>query len=130
MDVDEKKENKPERKNRRGQQARRQLWEKKYGAQANHIRKQEQAQSRDRGWDPRRGATEAQNGRRMHPRAPNRPPPRVAREYPDSRRSGGQQKTQRKSQDDKPLHPSWEAAKKAKEQVSKVAFQGKKVVFD
>lgn len=29
-----------------------------------------------------------------------------------------------------PLHPSWEAARKAKEQKTQVAFQGKKVVFD
>ena len=28
-----------------------------------------------------------------------------------------------------PLHPSWEAAKKAKEQKKAIQFQGKKVVF-
>ena len=31
--------------------------------------------------------------------------------------------------DDGPLHPSWEAAKKAKEKKQTVAFEGKKVVF-
>jgi hypothetical protein len=28
------------------------------------------------------------------------------------------------------LHPSWEAAKKAKEAMKSVSFQGKKLVFD
>jgi hypothetical protein len=137
MDVDEKKENKPERKNRRGQQARRQLWEKKYGAGANHVQKQAQAQSRGRGWDPRKGATDGENGRRMrgnergaYTRTPNRLPPRASGDNPNAMALGGGERAQRKMQDDKPLHPSWEAAKKAKEQASKVAFQGKKVVFD
>lgn len=31
---------------------------------------------------------------------------------------------------DGPLHPSWEAAKKAKEQKKSVVFEGKKTVFD
>ncbi|KAL7622176.1 hypothetical protein AAE478_007679 [Parahypoxylon ruwenzoriense] len=35
-----------------------------------------------------------------------------------------------KRDDTGPLHPSWAAAKKAKEEGQKIAFQGKKVVFD
>ncbi|KAI8626444.1 Bud-site selection protein [Xylariaceae sp. FL1651] len=35
-----------------------------------------------------------------------------------------------KRDDTGPLHPSWAAAKKAKEEVQKIEFQGKKVVFD
>ncbi|KAH7020859.1 Bud-site selection protein [Microdochium trichocladiopsis] len=45
--------------------------------------------------------------------APSRPPP------PPTKRD-----------DTGPLHPSWAAAKKAKEEAGKIAFQGKKVVFD
>ncbi|KMU75406.1 hypothetical protein CISG_05041 [Coccidioides immitis RMSCC 3703] len=44
------------RKNRMGQQARRKLWEKKFGANANHVRKQTESRNRDSGWDLRRGA--------------------------------------------------------------------------
>ncbi|PWY83712.1 Bud-site selection protein [Aspergillus sclerotioniger CBS 115572] len=112
----------PKRKNRMGQQARRALWEKKYGSGANHVKRDMGKRGRDNGWDARRGATgggdrwgrggnqgwgrpQQQNGR------PQRAPPA-------------------KPQDNKPLHPSWEAAKKAKEQKNTASFQGKKVVFD
>lgn len=46
------------RKNRRGQQERRQIWEKKFGKNANHLKRQGQqhAQNRDQGWDARKGA--------------------------------------------------------------------------
>ena len=49
----------PGRKNRMGQTARRALWEKKYGAAANHVKKAKKAEkaNRDSGWDLRRGAT-------------------------------------------------------------------------
>ncbi|MCJ1427266.1 hypothetical protein MMC29_005169 [Sticta canariensis] len=47
------------RKNRRGQQERRQIWEKKYGGNANHLKGQAQQQQRkhDQGWDSQKGAT-------------------------------------------------------------------------
>lgn len=47
------------RKNRRGQQERRQIWEKKYGGNANHFKGQDQQQQRkhDQGWDSQKGAT-------------------------------------------------------------------------
>jgi len=35
-----------------------------------------------------------------------------------------------KKDDAGPLHPSWEAAKKAKEAKQMASFQGKKVVFE
>lgn len=46
------------RKNRRGQQERRQIWEKKYGKNANHVKRQgqKQQQNHDHGWDARKGA--------------------------------------------------------------------------
>ncbi|KAI1932634.1 S-methyl-5-thioadenosine phosphorylase [Ophidiomyces ophidiicola] len=52
------------RKNRMGQQARRKLWEKKYGASANHVRKQTESSARDSGWDMRRGAMSQEDRRR------------------------------------------------------------------
>lgn len=116
---------KPQRKNRMGQQARRALWEKKYGAGANHVQKESQKKKRDRdsGWDVRRGATSGGN-------------PREGRGFKGGTGSGlGQGRhhgqAREKPQDDKPIHPSWEAAKKVKEQQQSAAsFQGKKVTFD
>ena len=118
----------PQRKNRMGQQARRALWEKKYGAKANHVKKakKEEKASRDSGWDLKRGATDGSERR-----------PKKGKGYTTGQRSGTdsnmgreRKETKPKPQDDKPLHPSWEAAKKAKEQKATTAFQGKKVVFD
>ncbi|TPR04721.1 Alcohol dehydrogenase GroES-like domain family protein [Aspergillus niger] len=100
----------PRRKNRMGQQARRALWEKKYGSGANHVKQEKnkrKAGGRDNGWDARRGATDG--GDRWG-------------------RGGGP--PAKKPEDNKPLHPSWEAARKAKEQKATAAFQGKKVTFD
>ncbi|KAK2776638.1 hypothetical protein FQN53_002546 [Emmonsiellopsis sp. PD_33] len=126
------------RKNRMGQQARRQLWEKKYGASANHVKKQAEGrnQSRDSGWDMRKGATSRNDtrGKRGRGRGGFGPGmgsrrPNVERsERPTNRTMGRPRPAQ--AVDQKPLHPSWEAARKAKEQKTQAAFQGKKVVFD
>ncbi len=104
------------RKNRRGQQARRAIWEKKYGAKAKHLK----GQSRDQGWDSRSGAM---SDTRRRP-GPERSQASGANTDPI--------KPQPKAQkdDEGSLHPSWIAAKKAKEQKQTAPFQGKKVVFD
>ena len=132
-------EQQPHRKNRRGQQARRALWEKKFGVNANHLKKQ--SENRDEGWDLRRGARD--NGDERGKRGRGRGRSGVRNE----RRSGGEKgrgqgpvrsgansdpvsARKTKPATDGPLHPSWEAAKKAKEQKKTAAFQGKKVVFD
>lgn len=44
----------PAKKNRRGQRARQAIWEKKFKAQANHLKNQKSG--RDQGWDMKRGA--------------------------------------------------------------------------
>ncbi|RLL99039.1 hypothetical protein CFD26_107582 [Aspergillus turcosus] len=127
----------PRRKNRMGQQARRALWEKKYGSGANHIKKQKENEwkNRDSGWDTRRGATDGSEGPRgkrgLGQGRADRPRQRddkFTNNQPHRGPSGGSDKKNVK--DDKPLHPSWEAARKAKEQKSMAAFQGKKVTFD
>ncbi len=143
------------RKNRRGQQARRQIWEKKYGANAKHLQRQAQSQDRDQGWDPRAGARPADDGgkvgrgrgrgkgrergkERERGKGRDRGPPRRGRAGPLTSgansdpikarptRAGDGKGTQSEG----PLHPSWEAAKKAKEAMKSVSFQGKKLVFD
>ncbi|KXG48138.1 Bud-site selection protein, BUD22 [Penicillium griseofulvum] len=130
---------KPVRKNRMGQQARRALWEKKYGATANHVKQEQMAAKyggRDNGWDTKRGATDGTRGGRGGRggrrggfgggvgRPQNRDGPAGA---PSGQRPGGKPKGPPK--DEGPLHPSWEAKRKAKEQTT-AAFAGKKVTFD
>lgn len=132
---DEEAAGPPKRKNRMGQQARRALWEKKYGAKANHVQqeKKQQKRNRDSGWDTRRGATDAGRERESKHgarggfgadggRSQNRRDDRAGRDQ------AGKPKGPLK--DTGPLHPSWEAKRKLKEQASTAAFQGKKVVFD
>ena len=121
------------RKNRMGQQARRQLWEKKFGHKANHVKQG----SRDQGWDARKGAQGGDdrgkrgrgrggiqvrsrpriNGEGSHGSGANSDPVKVRDEV-------------KKKPADGPLHPSWVAAKKAKEQKKSAAFEGKKTTFE
>lgn len=118
------------KRNRRGQRARQQIWEQKFGDKAKHLQKQGQAQS----WDPKRGAVDRSE------RRPRGRPGHQRRGSPDySRRrdrDAGAPKpvkdAKRPHRDDGgALHPSWEAAKKAKERKeAPVAFQGKKITFD
>ena len=136
------------RKNRRGQQERRAIWEKKYGRSAKHLQGQQQARprSRDDGWDARRGASDGR-GRRGRGRGGMKGGRDVRNDgskgdlasgangemVSDKRTAGRRQKVglERKG-DEGPLHPSWEAKKKAKEKAGSgvVPFLGKKVVFD
>ena len=119
------------RRNRMGQQARRALWEKKYGSKANHLERQNK--NRDHGWDPRRGAQPS------HGKDTFRGREKKNKGIPgnrDRRQASGSKSNSVKNRDllDKPpvagLHPSWEAARKLKEQKQTVAFHGKKIVFD
>ncbi|KAI0477358.1 Bud-site selection protein [Xylariaceae sp. FL0804] len=143
----------PARKNRRGQRARQAIWDKKYGEKAKHHEKQ-QTKGRDQGWDMKRGAVAADDDRGGKPwKQGVRNPFEKSHVHPerqrqmnhgggngerdrDSRPGGGggfEEKKPRpapKRDDAGTLHPSWAAAKKAKEESQKVAFQGKKVVFD
>jgi len=91
---------KKERKNRMGQQARRALWEKKFGRHANHVQKQAEEEAEKKARRERREA-ERKKGKPV----------------------------------EGPLHPSWEAARKAKEKQAAVAAAmakpaGKKITFD
>ena len=118
------------KKNRRGQRARQQIWEQKFGDKAKHLQKQGHAAH----WDSKRGAVD---------RSARRPQGRFGRERrgspdytigrgPDAGTSKPVKEAKRPHRDDGgALHPSWEAAKKAKERKeAPVAFQGKKIVFD
>lgn len=130
------------RKNRMGQQARRALWEKKFGKAANHLKNR--PRDRDQGWDARRGASvRDERGMRGRARGGTRGFGVGTRGEMGKGKAGGRgakstgansdpvgTRKQTKQVTDGPLHPSWEAARKAKEQKKAVPFQGKKVVFD
>ncbi|KAL2818763.1 Bud-site selection protein [Aspergillus cavernicola] len=125
----------PVRRNRMGQQARRALWEKKYGASANHVKDEEKKRGnkkgRDSGWDARKGATgDGDGGRRKFGTGSNAMAMTGKSRMPPGNETQRGSGAGKKPQDDKPLHPSWEAARKAKEQKASASFSGKKVVFD
>lgn len=137
------------RKNRRGQRARQKIAEAKYGKAAKHIEKNERKQ----GWDAKRGAVSSEGarpGNRRDRRAAERGMkarggrgPVISGENaaPLGKRRGeggvpadGAKKGPKKD-DTGPLHPSWAAAKAAKESKKlKIDLGGakaaKKITFD
>jgi BUD22 len=123
------------RKNRRGQRARQAIAQLKYGSKANHLKGQQR--DRDHGWDPKRGAQDESNANVKGYRGNDGKAPGFGSDKRDTRPNTTPRETsrpqtlgQKNRADQGPLHPSWEAAKKQKEQKSLPAFQGKKVVFD
>lgn len=127
------------RKNRPGQAARRAIWEKKYGEKANHIKSGQppigSSRRKDDGWDPKRGAKDESNGGSRGFRAKRE----IGR--PDERgsyRATGdnaitvqpRKRGMGKKDDVGVLHPSWQAAKNAKDIKKTAKFEGKKVTFD
>lgn len=119
------------RKNRRGQRARRAIWEKKYGKGAKHLQNRE-----------RSGATHDTPTARKHYRRPQTnprsrlpdSPKRYSRaeksDHPPNKHSSHQRKS--RAVDDRPLHPSWAAKMRMKERSSAVIIpsQGKRIKFD
>ncbi|KAI1763402.1 Bud-site selection protein, partial [Hypoxylon sp. FL1150] len=141
----------PPRKNRRGQRARQAIWEKKYKDKAKHVQKQQEMASsgRDQGWDMKRGAVGDDGDNKPWKKGIHNPfdsknvHPERQRQMQGTRQLDTRQQDGERSQafdkpkpkappkrdDTGPLHPSWAAAKKAKEEGQKIAFQGHKVVF-
>jgi hypothetical protein len=111
------------RKNRRGQKARQKIWEKKYGEKAKHKEKED----RNKGWDAKRGAVDSGERKgRGRGRVPE-----VSGE--NAMPLGGEKKMdkEKKRDDVGVLHPSWLAAKAAKEKkAATVKPLGKKITFD
>jgi hypothetical protein len=109
-----------DRKNRRGQRARQQLAEMKYGSKAKHLQKPSSGRNTD--WDRRKGAVGATDRRADRKMVGSQP-----------RHAGGPVKPPKplKRDDTGPIHPSWEAAKQRKLQsAAPAAFSGKKITFD
>ncbi|KAF1850135.1 Bud-site selection protein [Cucurbitaria berberidis CBS 394.84] len=120
------------RKNRRGQRARQKIAEAKYGATAKHLEKAD----RTKGWDAKRGAVgDDRRGRGDRSSAPKGRGPQQS--GGNAEPIGQQKRSEGVKRDDKgELHPSWQAAKAAKESkkltidINGAKPQGKKVVFD
>lgn len=127
------------RKNRRGQRARRAIWEKKYGRNAHHLKKRQeitkQVGSAARGQKTPRQSAMAQPEHR--PDYDARMPKQTGVVKPMSDRtmrrgaSTGTDppRTRKEQRDERPLHPSWEAKKKQKT-IGIVPSQGTKIIFD
>lgn len=104
-----------QRKNRRGQRARRAIYEMKYGKNANHLKKEQENLKRKR----------EQKQVEFEQREAKRQAKGIEKKSKFEKQTEQQKKQQ--EQDNKPLHPSWEAKKKLS--ATPVKFQGKKVVF-
>lgn len=118
-------------KKRLGQRSRQAIWEKKFGAKANHIRKEKQNGGRDDGWDMRRGAVGGDDQGRRGPwkKGITNPMAHGRSNQPPRPQQPAKETKPTKRDDEGPLHPSWQAAKKAKEQKA-AQFSGQKIVFD
>lgn len=123
-----------ERKNRRGQRARRRIWELKYGKKANHVIKEKQDYQAKR--EQKQKDFEAREAKRKEKAAkqtqagiePHSERPRSNERRGDHKAiSGSSAGAKRKETAEGPLHPSWEAKKKQK---ASAQFEGKKVKFD
>lgn len=88
------------------------------------MKKQTKEEARDKGWDAKRGATGS--GERRGAWKATGANTTVA----PPRRDTTAKEKEKQEIDKKPIHPSWAAAKKVKEQKRGVKFEGKKVVFD
>ena len=116
----------PVRKNRRGQRARQATWEKKYGDKAKHI---VEPKGWDAGWDMKRGAVGGGDGKPWK-RGIRNPLAERGRGSGANDMRLGPPKKERVRDDVGTLHPSWEAARKAKEAKMSAPFEGKKITFD
>lgn len=117
-------------KKRLGQRSRQAIAEKKYGARAKHLRQERRNGGRDAGWDMKRGAVEAGDHNRKAPW--KKGGPHQGNRYDQGPHQPQGQRTEprpTKRDDQGQLHPSWQAAKKAKEQKA-ATFSGQKIVFD
>ena len=117
----------PERRNRRGQRARQQIWEKKFGEKAKHL---VEPQARDSGWDLKRGAVDG-NSKPWKRGVRNPLLDKSKGTGANEMRLGKEPPAPRTRDDTGPLHPSWEARKLAKEKELQTApYAGKRITFD
>jgi len=125
------------RKNRRGQRARRAIWEKKFGKHANHVKKTQAMTIRGIRYRPVNADRRSGKGR-SYLRPDRTPIPSRTQHEPVGTSQGvensGSMKERTRAGDvrgkpgDRPSHPSWEAKRKQKVACI-VPSQGTKIVF-
>lgn len=113
------------KKNRRGQRARRKIWEKKFGREAKHIQREVENDLAER--KKRQGEYEARVVKRSAKAADIDARRAIDREKRDSFEKSSTRPTK-----SEPLseHPSWVAKRNAEAKLKNAKFQGKKVKFD
>lgn len=115
------------RKNRMGQKARQALWEKKFGKGAKHIAAGKMSIEQER--ELKRAEKQGRKVRDVDKGKARKGDFRFDKDNANALEVKPREKL--KTRDDLGvLHPSWEAAKKAKDEKAKATFSGKKVVFD
>lgn len=117
--------NEPKRKNRRGQRARRKIWEKKYGSQAKHVQRELEKEMEDR--KQRQVEYEARVAKREAKAASLEASRNREHEY---RRTEVIHKKEKETAATGEEHPSWIAKRLADEKLQKAKFEGKKIKFD
>jgi hypothetical protein len=113
------------KKNRRGQRARQKIWEQKYGEKAKHVQNDE----KNKGWDPKRGAVDDRPGKGGRGGKGTTNSGRGPERSGENTTALGSRKVTKRD-DSGPIHPSWQAAKAAKEKKMVAKPAGKKIVFD
>lgn len=119
------------RKNRRGQRARRLIWEKKYGREAAHVKKRNEKMAAER---QQKQAEYEERCRRRELKAKLSEPtgsnvtPLGERKPIDN--SGTVAANIKAPVAEQAMHPSWQAKKLAEEKQKNVKFTGKKITFD
>ncbi|SMN21776.1 similar to Saccharomyces cerevisiae YMR014W BUD22 Protein required for 18S rRNA maturation and small ribosomal subunit biogenesis [Maudiozyma saulgeensis] len=126
----------PEKKNRRGQRARRRIWAQKYGREANHVQreieeKKNEREKRQREYEERvekRAAKQAKLDKVNANLIPIANAKKMGGNYSGSSIGITSKETVHKSVNEN--HPSWVAKKQAEEKLKNAKFAGKKITFD
>ncbi|KAK2465253.1 hypothetical protein APHAL10511_002607 [Amanita phalloides] len=114
------------KKNRRGQRARRVIWEKKYGRNANHKKRELGEQMHSMKERQKKNTDSKRRSQNIH-----QVDTKTADTKADVRQSEKRDRPSVWDKRDQPLHPSWEAKKRMREKMAAgiVPSQGKKIVF-
>ncbi|CAB4256901.1 Bud22p [Maudiozyma barnettii] len=125
----------PEKKNRRGQRARRRIWAQKYGREANHVQreieeKKNEREKRQREYEERvekRAAKQAKSDKVNANLIPIANAKKMGGNYSSSDTVGKETFVVKSVNEN---HPSWVAKIQAEEKLKNAKFSGKKITFD
>ncbi|GAV54507.1 hypothetical protein ZYGR_0AM00450 [Zygosaccharomyces rouxii] len=122
----EQMSNKTQRKNRRGQRARRKIWEQKFGDKANHVMKERKAFYEKK--KKKQQEFEEREAKRAAKAAKASEFERKLSQ--DSKKEAPRKPEPKPNAEPAAEHPSWIAKREAEAKLKNAKFEGKKVVFD